>query len=355
MRRTPIVGLAHITVTTKGSLTGRLTVGGTKFSLKGTLDSLGVARFGKTLTSDLTLKRKAPLPSLDLSFQLAPVASASQVTGTITVNSSALAQFAADRAYYTAKPHPLSPLMPVPPAILGKYTVLFPSFSAPNHSLNASQYPKGYGFARLNLTTSGIASFTGKLADGTAISYANAINKDNSLPIYIALYKAAGSLSGSASFVDPIAADITSPGLTWFRPADAKAKTYANGWPGGIDLGLIGSFFNLPPKGTAASVLPGLDQNGDIGFSLTGGNLTSDPVNLAGTVSPKNKVTFVSPPADLRPKLTISTSGLFSGSFVHPVSHKSTPVHGVIFQKQESASGYFIGPTESGGISFGPP
>ena len=339
------LGLIHVTVSTKGAITGTLTVAGTKFSLKGVLDSLGVARFGKALTTDLTIKRKAPLPALDVAFQLFPNDEA--IEGSVSVNSTALADLFGARVVFNAKTNP------VPAEILGKYTVLFESIGAPNHSLNANQYPQGAGFGRLSLAPSGTATMTGKLADGTAFSYSNAISRFKELPIYVPLYKSGGALFSSIEFNGGDASsDVDTTDTLWFRPANPKAKTYVNGWPDGIELDCLGSHFAVQ-KGVA--ILPGLDQNGDIEFSLGAGNLTTDPTNLNAMVSPKNKVTFVSPPADLKPKVTISTSGLFSGSFVHPVSHKSTPIQGVIYQKEGFAEGYFIGPTESGDVSFGAP
>ncbi len=351
------LGLIRVTVTSTGSFTGSLTIGGFKFALNGALETLGSARFGRTQAINLTLIRKPPhavaLPALLLSFQIDP--ELDQVAGSLTESGNAFAQFAADRAFYTAKHSPIPPLLPVPPAILGKYTVLFPPEAAPNNGYTADQYPQGNGFARLTVAVNGLATITGKLADGTTVSYGNALSKSNTWPFYLALYSRAGSLSGTVNFRDnaPTMSDIDGIGLEWFRPVNSKAKTYPNGWPNGILVDLIGSFFELPPQGVSASVLPGLDGNGDADVDFTGGDLVN-PISLTATVSTKNKVVFVSAPSDLHPKLTIAATGLVSGSFIHPVSKKPTAIKGVVFQKQSRAAGYFLGPTQSGSIDVAP-
>ena len=264
------------------------------------LETLGSARFGRTHAINLVLNRKPPhaaaLPALLLSFQVDP--ELDQVTGSLTENGNAFAQFAADRAFYTAKHNPVPPLLPVPANILGKYTVLFPPEAAPNNGYTADQYPQGNGFARLTVAVNGMATITGKLADGTTVSYGNALTKANTWPLYLALYSRAGSLSGTVNFRDnaPTTSDIDGLGLEWYRPVNSKAKTYPNGWPNGILVDLIGSFFQLPPQGVSASVLPGLDGDGDADVDFTGGDLLN-PISLTATVSTKNKVTLSQPPS----------------------------------------------------------
>jgi hypothetical protein len=47
-------------------------------------------------------------------------------------------------------------------------------------------------------------------------------------------------------------------------------------------------------------------------------------------------------------------NGVFSGSFIHPLNHARANFKGVIFQKQQSAFGYFTGPTECGSVTLTP-
>ena len=49
--------------------------------------------------------------------------------------------------------------------------------------------------------------------------------------------------------------------------------------------------------------------------------------------------------------LTLATNGSFSGTFVHPVSNKSTSIGGVILQKTQTGSGYFMGLPTTGTVS----
>jgi len=47
-----------------------------------------------------------------------------------------------------------------------------------------------------------------------------------------------------------------------------------------------------------------------------------------------------------------ATKGTFSGSFIHPVTHFSTKIQGVLFEKQNIAGGYFVNHTQSGAVSL---
>ena len=45
-------------------------------------------------------------------------------------------------------------------------------------------------------------------------------------------------------------------------------------------------------------------------------------------------------------------SGAYAGSFIHPVTHAVSPIHGVLFQKQNAGFGFFVSASETGASSL---
>jgi len=347
-------GLLKVTVTKTGMMTGALTLNGKKYPLVAKFDLLGVARFGPKATADFLIKRpvprgQSPLPELRVAVHIPPVDALDTIVATITEGGQPLATGVADRAYYTAKKNPVPPLLPLPAGFAGKYTVAFPAVHAPNLGYGATEYPQGAGFGFVTVAPSGVVTVKGTLADGTPISYSNALSLSKHCPIYVALYKGKGCVTGAWLFDSSGNTDVASDGpMLWFKAGDPKATRYPGGW--GVRLNCVGSLFALPPKGTIASVFTGVGATapaGNVDFGATGGNLSA-PILLSANVDAKNKVQFVSPPAGLLPKLTITLTGLVTGSLVNPDTHKVVTFKGIIVQKLQEIDGFFLGAQESG-------
>jgi len=49
-----------------------------------------------------------------------------------------------------------------------------------------------------------------------------------------------------------------------------------------------------------------------------------------------------------------ASTGLISGSFVHPLTGRASAIRGVILQKQNSALGFFLGPNRVGPVNIAP-
>ncbi len=355
-------GLLRLTSGKRGAFSGVLILAGVRFPVRGHFDSAGVARFGRAAAPALVLQRRAatnqpPLAKLNLSLQLAPGADLGKLAGSLEESSAPFATLDADRAFYTARTNPIPPLLNVPAEVLGKYTVIFPARPAPNQGLDASHFPQGDGVGRLTVRASGFARLAGRLSDGTAVVSINALSKSNAWPLYVPLYRKQGSISGRSIFRDTAAiSDLDGLDLNWFRPANPRAELYPDGWPAGIRTDLLGSKFTGPQKGSTASILPGLNPPspaGNADLALSDGNLPA-PIEIAVNVNAKNKAVLLAPPPALRAKLIIAPNGLIGGSFLHPTSGTRTVPRGVIFQKQERATGFFLGPVESGLFTLTP-
>ncbi|MGB8169310.1 MAG: hypothetical protein WCF18_17560, partial [Chthoniobacteraceae bacterium] len=210
-------------------------------------------------------------------------------------------------------------------------------------------------------------------ADGTPISCSNSLSKSNAWPFYAPILAGKGSVSAPVSFRDiPAISDLDAPETRWYKPAIRNAKRYADGWPDGIHVDLLGSKFAIPAPAAQTSIFSGLavpDSGGNATAAFTHGNLPSPGMSMAININPKNIVTVLDHP---EAKLTLTmlfpydrlegpthrrgrvATGVFSGSFLHPLSDARASFKGVIFQKQESAFGYFLGPFECGAVTLTP-
>jgi hypothetical protein len=88
-------------------------------------------------------------------------------------------------------------------------------------------------------------------------------------------------------------------------------------------------------------------------LTLGGGNLTSNIV-ISVSINAKGTGT-ASPVGSNNLKLKIQpTTGQMSGSFLDPTIGKAVKFNGLLLQSSGAASGYFLGTSESGFVTFVP-
>ena len=216
-----------------------------------------------------------------------------------------------------------------------KYTLAIAAFS------DSAATPGGYGFAAVGVDASGNISLAGSLGDGTKISQRTFVSKSHQWPFFAPLYSGKGFVLGWLAFTssDPNA-DLAG-GVSWIKLAQPTAKLY----PGGFALSGVETMGSLYSFVTGGSILNWTQGN----IVLQGGNLTGSITNQVA-IGPNNKVTGPN-----RLSLTFTTSsGLFKGSVLNPVSGKPIPVSGAILQKQNTGYGVFLGTTQSGSVILGP-
>ncbi len=103
----------------------------------------------------------------------------------------------------------------------------------------------------------------------------------------------------------------------------------------------------VPP----ASGGPSVEATGQL--TLGGGNLTSNIV-ISVSISPTGTGT-ASPVGSNDLKLKVApTTGALSGSFLDPTVGKAVKFEGLLLQSSGAASGYFLGTSESGFVTFVP-
>jgi hypothetical protein len=370
-------GLINVKVTSKGTFTGKATLGGTAITIKGAFNASGTGGFGtKTLTPTFELVKKAKPANISLGFLslTLDVTGGNKVTGTLkdSGGTTTLGTIAhADRALYSSKKVPVAPFMKVPTNILdttkekGKYTAIFGANAAPNNGVAKVGFAQGDGYGAVSVSSSGIVKVIGKLADGSVINYSNALSKNNEWPVFIQLYGKGGFITGNVAF-DPAQTqtDAKCTGMSWFKPNTTTFKKplnpYPAGWPNGITTDFIASKYFVPTTPTVKNPTPpnpdtvlGLGVPGalltttdNIFITLADGGLTTNTSNDA-SLSTKNKVTVHgatsgSTTATGLKIAFVSGTGAMSGSFTHPGTGKALKFVGVAYQKTNTASGYFL-------------
>jgi len=300
-------GFVTLTPTGTGTFTGSLRLEGQTLPLTGKFDGYGettlpIKRTGKSaVTVGLKLDLAAP----------------GKVTGTVT-GGTALAFTALPGVFTGVKPsiHPLN---------LARYTIALP---APDAAL-------GHGYATMVVDAKGLATFAGKLADGTTFTTSARTVDDGAnnwvVPVHIPLYTSfAGMLLGEVVVpkTEPAAAADVTGSLGWLRPPNTKATMFQAGF-----------LKTLAPQGERYRLTTGLSLlTGD----ATTGNftLTIDPGLSALTTALTQNGTWpkTNLPALNKPILTGLTftftplTGVFKGAFLRPVSGKavSTAYEGVV-------------------------
>ncbi|MEI7729078.1 MAG: hypothetical protein WCO56_05885 [Verrucomicrobiota bacterium] len=215
--------------------------------------------------------------------------------------------------------------------------------------LNFSTNHLGSGAASFTVSKTGTVQLTGTLPDGSAFSQGAALLTNGWWPVFAPLYGGKGLLLGWMDHAQwngnfywqkpPNAKDAILPGgvseitYAWFSPYFPPApKTSVTGW----ELGTICFFFgNLP--------VPNGPREADNAWTYSIQVTNSLVRVLAG---PTNKLT-----------LTINAaSGQLNGTILHPVTGKSTPYKGTLvkFGTDAYGAGWFLGPSESGGVSIDP-
>lgn len=332
------VGLLNLVVGTKGSFTGNLKIDGARLSFPGFFDNNGMARFGITRGTSLTLKRKGK-PDLVIALQLDMTGSSARITGSVTQRLLGVVQGVstvnAERVHYSSTNK-------VPEALSKRYTLVFPS-KPQTPEIAANLYPQGTGYSIMTVKSGGTVSITGKLADNTTLTSSGPLSMLNQWSIFSTLYKGKGCFAGLATLADAdsLTADVSGSDMLWLRPSMPAVQWYPAGWPSGIMIDLRGARYALPSAIPAASVFPGLNTptaNATLRFD---GGLT-ETISKLITISPANAVTNV--PTASSPTMIIEKStGLIKGTFTH--TDGTRPAYqGVIIQKSDFAGawGFFM-------------
>jgi hypothetical protein len=311
--QSPSSGAFTAKTTKTGSYSGALQMGASRFSFSGQFNTLGFD------TRTVTRNNSTPLTL----FLQMDVTDNGRITGTVS-NETWTASLTAYCATFNSK------TKPAPQA--GKYTLLIPG------SADSSARPGGDSFGTVAVDGSGNVKFAGTLGDGTKVSEKTILSAQGQWPLYASPYSGNGLILGWITLTNELANDIDGL-VTWIKLAQAS-KLYPGGFTNQTEV--IGSLYLFTNN------VPVLNfSTGQV--SLVNGNLAADITNQV-VLETNNKVTGTN-----KLSLTLtSSSGLFKGSVPDPVTGKTISFNGVVLQKQDFGSGFFLGTNQTGRIFFGP-
>lgn len=318
-------GYVDLNVTSSGLFSGKLLLPGSSYAFRGEFsgDGLFVG----------TIPRKNDLPfEVSLKVDLSPEGS-QQIIGTI-VSSGFTLNVQADHAVYGRA-------NPLPDALVKSYTIVLP----PNAPLGNTQFdPHGNGYGVAKIDSAGLVHANITLGDGTKIVLNQPLSKDLTWAFYSQPYLRKGVVLGIIT-QDATQTDSDFHGqIDWFKPTRATDKIYPQGFTV-HNNDVIGSIYTPAAGGRVLAGFASTDGNAKL--TIDEGNIVN-PIIKSATYDDSNKVIITTPGTD-SVSLNINTkTGTFSGSFLHPVSSKRTPINGVLFQKQNIGVGSFLGSSISG-------
>lgn len=301
--------ISGFTVGALGAYSGKLMVGGTTYPVTGTLNVLGMAsnHLARAAARGGPIGVSWNLAALNNPFATNELAgTVSGMTGTNAWVSLIFAQRKTDSNTFEA------------------------TLELVTTTNSVGTVPPGCGYLLLT-NHLGMATLTGALPDGTALSESIPASESGSMPIYKSLYNGGGLLIGwiDATNADPFSYD----GLNWIKPASKTAAGFTN------ILSVTGSAWS---NGAAYSLSGGLVvSNAAFQFSnsisLSGGVITSgDSQNaLKGTVNEK--------------------TGLVKLTFNDGSSRALLAGYGVVLQDQTNLDGYFVAQSGDGAIFLNSP
>jgi len=316
-------GFFTLTLTKSGAFTGKIMTAGGTYSLptKRQFDVGGRAQF--------TVPTKQTMLAFDLQLGLSDPAS-QQISGTVS-DGTWTAQLTADRASFNATKNEAINYE-------GRYTLAIAG------SEEAAASPGGFGWAALSISSAGLITLKGNLADGTALGQKVSVSKDGRWPFYAAYAPPpAGNGGAVLSWITFSNQPATALGgtLCWFRPAGKLPAVYQSGFTN-LAVRVRGSAYN-PAEAPLLALTSGQ-------VTLGGGNLPltiTNQINLAW-----NNIITLTAAAENTNKLALKinkTTGAISGSFANPAnSNQTLKVNGVLLQNQTNAAGYFLGTNQSG-------
>jgi len=308
-------GRIDLTVLDTGAYTGRIVLGAETISTAGAL-GVGVGLYNAsaiTYQSRIEVKRKDK-STLTLTFEID--ASFGYVSGNVSngVESAAVSGF---RQFWDEKWNPCT------------YGGI-PSISY-NMAMNLAQadigkanVPQGSGYLNMLVSTKGIATFSGRMADGTTITSSSTVGPAGEAMLFLMLYKNTGSVLAQFNIGDTALSTGSSSILRvdgearWLKDGGQPVteRNYSSGIPETY-LDILGAIYIRPGTNQIVMGLPNVADNTRIDFSE--GGISTSPRNPDRTVriTTANTVTYPATPInDAKTTLVVTpTTGSISGSF----------------------------------------
>jgi hypothetical protein len=303
-------GFFSATVAKAGSFSAQIQLGASKYSFSGKFSPLGI------FSNSIPRKKLPPL-----SIQL--VSSTNDVILGQLSSTNWTADLRANRGIYSKTN--LAPQA-------GKYTLVIPG------SAGSATQPGGDGFGTVTVDSTGHVMFSGTAGDGTKLSQKALLSGQGQWPFYLSLYSGNGMLLGWLNFTNQLTNDIS--GLVdWIKSPQPTAKIYPAGFTN--QTAVLGSTYGFTNGIRILNLTTGQ-------VSLANGNLPQNITNPF-VLGANNKITLTN-----KSSLSFTTSsGLFKGKILNPPG-KAIAISGVVLQKQNTGSGFFLGTNQSGRVFIEP-
>src|SRR5207249_6379376 len=177
-------GFFAVSVSTRGTYSGRLQLGAHRYPFSGRLDLLGQA-------TNVILRRNDN--ALRLELRTGRGDQADQIFGRVS-DGIWVSSLSGDRAVFNAKTNPAP--------YRGSYTLRVPGQDG-DPSL-----PMGDGFGTVRVNSSGLIRLGGTLSDGTKVSQGAPLSRQGLWPLYATLYSGRGSLMSWLAFTNQANSDL---------------------------------------------------------------------------------------------------------------------------------------------------
>jgi hypothetical protein len=303
-------GRIDFTVSSKGSLSGTLTLGVLKHSFSG------------QIVTSLSHEAEAHATITVSRGKAAPLALSFTVTDDQLLTNGVLS-LGAESLSFNGWRNPWGKTAPANSLAGSGLPVGFYTFGLdlPAPLVGAPDTPQGSGFGTLSIDkTTGIATVAGRLSEDTAFTSTTLASLQGKVPVFALPYTGGirGSLVGVAEIDVKTNADDNNLGgsLSWWRSGAAKERVFKNAFATPIDLIIEGGRYIVP---IAPSLVLGLTETGanvlDLTFSQGGIGSPPPSPNLTLSLISGNRVTY----PVLNPRKTslsiLAPKGSFSGNF----------------------------------------
>lgn len=208
----------------------------------------------------------------------------------------------------------------------------------------ADRDPAGASFGILSLSSTGAVRWSGRLADGSAVTRAGQLGVDRSFPVHWPLYQNRGAAQAWLQIGGSPPHEVTGTG-SWVKLASSvPARNYNNGFDL-INLNVIGASYQRPPQGSlilGISPTLGLAQ-GSFDFPTTYHSQSALPFAQTFNVSNSTRV-IASLPNSRNTKLKLNLqNGLVTGDW-REIDGRRGSYSGVLLPHQNIALGYALLP-----------
>ncbi len=319
--KVPSSGFFSMSVTSRGTYSGRLQTCSGRYSFRGKLSL-------QCQATNVLGKNGANPMTLTLTLRIGTgAAEADQIFGRVT-DGHWLAGLRGDRAVFNTRSYPTP--------YTNRFTMILPGRDGDD------RLPAGDGVGTMLVDGNGRLTFTGTLADGTRLTQSVPVSRNGLWPLYCPLYSGGGAIWSWIALGNPSGSDV-SGAFAWIKTGTAAARFYPAGFTNQSGT-VVGSVYRLDHDPNLLNLTNALVQ-------FSGGNIGTDYTDVIA-IDPNGRVSAL---GTNRLALTFAIpTGSFSGRTTDPSTGKSSAFRGVVLQKQNAGRGFLLGTNQSSRVVLEP-